>query len=219
MNILIVGGGKVGTSLANMLDAQGHNVTLIEISDAAFNRLQRTAPGTRRVLGDGCKPQMLIEAEVEQADAVVAVTGDDEDNLVVAKLAKHEYNAPRVIARVNHPRNEWLFTSMMGVDIAVSHAAMLARIIHEELSLGDLVTLLKLHGGQITLAEVRVPDESAVIGQRIDALHLPPDCVLATLLRGGEVMIPRSDTLIEAGDKIIALIKTEQQVELLRLFT
>ena len=218
MNLLIVGGGKVGTSLANMLEAQGHHITLIEVNDAVFNKLQRTAPFAQRILGDGCKPQVLLEAGVETADAVVAVTGDDEDNLVVATLAKHEYGAGRVIARVNNPKNEWLFTPKMGVDVAISHAALLARIIHEELSMGDLVPLLKLQRGQISLAEVTVTPESLVVGQRVDSITLPTDCVLATLLRDEHVMIPRADTIIQPGDKIIALVKTEQQGELVRVF-
>ncbi len=218
MNILIVGGGKVGTNLANMLGAQGHLVTLIEMNDAVFNRLQRAAPEVQRVFGDGCKPQVLLDAGIQSADAVVAVTGDDEDNLVVAKLAKHEYGAGRVIARVNNPKNEWLFTPKMGVDVAISHAALLARIIHEELSMGDLVPLLKLQRGQISLAEVTVPTEAQAVGQRVDALHLPSDCVLATLLRNEEVLIPRGDTVVQPGDKIIALVRTEQQAELVRVF-
>lgn len=218
MNILIVGGGKVGTNLANMLDAQGHVVTLIEMNDAVFNRLQRTTPQAQRVLGDGCKPQVLLDAGVQSADAVVAVTGDDEDNLVVAQLAKHEYGVDRVIARVNNPKNEWLFTPKMGVDVAISHAALLARIIHEELSMGDLVPLLKLQRGQISLAEVTVPADAQAVGQRVDALELPNDCVLATLLRDDQVLIPRGDTMVQPGDKIIALVRTEQQAELVRVF-
>ena len=218
MNILIVGGGKVGTSLANMLGSQGHLVTLIEMNDVVFNKLQRAVPQAERILGEGCKPQVLVDAGVRSADAVVAVTGDDEDNLVVAKLAKHEYGANHVIARVNNPKNEWLFGAAMGVDVAVSHAALLGRIIQEELSMGDLVPLLKLQHGQISLAEVTVPAESSVVGQRVDALQLPTDCVLATLLRNNQVIIPRGDTVVQPGDKIIALVKSEQQAELARVF-
>jgi trk system potassium uptake protein len=218
MNILIIGGGKVGTNLVNLLNHQGHNVTLIEINDAIFTKLQRTVTQARLICADGCNPLSLREAGVESMDAVVAVTGDDEDNLVVAKLAKHEYRVGRVVARVNNTKNEWLFTPRMGVDIAISHSSLLARIIHEELGMGDLVPLLKLEGGQISLAEVTVPSESHVIGSRVDSLRLPNDCVLATLLRQGELLIPRGDTKIQAGDKIIALVKTEQQSELVRIF-
>lgn len=218
MHILIVGGGKVGTSLADILSAQGHQVSIIEMRDAVFTKNQRTVKHAEHIYGDGCNPAVLRDAGVAVMDAVVAVTGDDEDNLVVAKLAKHEYHVPRVIARVNNPKNEWLFTPRMGVDIAISHAALLSRIIHEELTMGDLVPLLKLEGGQISLAEVTVTAESGAIGRRVQALSLPNDCVLATLVREGEMLIPRGDTTIEAGDKIIALVKTEQQAELVQIF-
>lgn len=218
MNILIVGGGKVGTSLTELLSNQGHQVTLVEMRDTVFNKMQRTIKMARPVYGDGCNPNTLREAGIESMDAVVAVTGDDEDNLVVAKLAKHEYNVSRVIARINNPKNEWLFTPKLGVDIAISHAVLLSRIIHEELNMGDLVPLLKLAGGQISLAEVTVSPNSDVVGNRVDTLRLPTDCVLATLLRAGEMLIPRGDTTIQAGDKIIALVKTEQQSELVRIF-
>ena len=218
MQILIVGGGKVGTNLAGTLTVQGHYVTIIEKDHAVFNSLQRVVPKAQRVLGDGCNPQVLKEAGIEQVNALVAVTGDDEDNLVLSSLAKHEYGVGRVVARVNNTKNEWLFTSKMGVDIAVSHAALLARIIHEELSMGDLVPLLKLQGGKISLAEISVLPESQAVGRRIDALQLLDDCVLATLLRDGEVVIPRGDTVIRPGDKIIALVSAEQQLELVQIF-
>src|SRR5688500_5167462 len=143
MNILIVGGGKVGAHLAAMLDAQAHRITLIEMSEPVVSRVRANVKNAQVLLGDGCNPQVLRDAGISSMDAVVAATGDDEDNLVVAKLAKHEYRIGRVIARVNNPKNEWLFTSRMGVDIAVSHAAILARLIEEELSLGDLIPLLK----------------------------------------------------------------------------
>lgn len=218
MNILIVGGGKVGTNLVGILSTQGHQVTVIEMNSAVFTKLQRNASQARHILGDGCNPMILHEAGIEEMDAVVAVTGDDEDNLVVAKLAKHEYSVGRVVARINNPKNEWLFTARMGVDVAISHSALLARIIHEELSMGDLVPLLKLEGGQISLAEVTVPPTSRVIGSRVDTLKLPDDCVLATLLRDGQLLIPRGTTTLQPGDKIIALVKTEQQARLVELF-
>lgn len=218
MNILVVGGGKVGTNLSSVLSAQGHHVTLVEMNNAIFTKLQRSMPHVRLVFGDGCNPATLGEADVENKDAVVAVTGDDEDNLVISKLAKHEYGVGRVIARVNNLKNEWLFTPKMGVDIAIAHSALLARIIQEELSMGDLVPLLKLEGGQISLAEVKIVPTSHVIGKRVDALKLPDDCVLATIVRKGDLIIPRGTTTFEAGDKIIALVRSEQQAELVRVF-
>jgi trk system potassium uptake protein TrkA len=218
MDVLIVGGGKVGSHLADLLQNQRHRVTLVEANEQVFARLQSELTSVRTLLGDGCDPQMLRDAGVMGMGAVVATTGDDEDNLVVAKLAKHEYRVPRVVARVNNPKNEWLFTQRMGVDIAVSHAAMLARLIHEELSLGDMIPLLKLAGGKVSLAEFEVPATSKTVGLRIDAIKLPSECVLAALLRGGEVVIPRGDTTIVAGDHVLAVVRTDKQTELLRLF-
>ena len=218
MNILIVGGGKVGSHLASILQDHDHRITLVEVSEQAFSRLQLNLNRVQLVLGDGCNPQVLREAGVMQMQAVVATTGDDEDNLVVAKLAKDEYRVGRVIARVNNPKNEWLFTRSMGVDVAVSHASMLARLIHEELTLGDLIPLLKLAGDRVSLAELTVPTTSQTVGRRVDEIRLPAECVLVTVLREGQVVIPRGETTIAAGDRIIALIRTDQQAELVTIF-
>ncbi len=218
MNILIVGGGKVGAHLAGILQEHNHRITVIELSEPVASRIRPNLKRSQVVLGDGCNPRVLREAGIAEMQAVVAATGDDEDNLVVAKLAKHEYRVGRVIARVNNPKNEWLYTSRMGVDIAVSHASMLARLIHEELTMGDLIPLLKLAGGEVSLTELTVPPSSHVAGLRVDRLQLPAQCVLVTILRDGKVIIPRGDTTIAGGDRIIALIRSEQQPELLTVF-
>ena len=218
MQILIVGAGKVGSHLAGILEAQGHRVTVIEANEHIVARVQAELKLVSVILGDGCNPSVLRDAGVTAMDAVVATTGDDEDNLVVAKLAKHEYRVGRVIARVNNPKNEWLFTPRMGVDIAISHAAMLARLIHEELSLGDMIPLLKLAGGKVTLAELEARSDSGVVGRRIDAITLPDECVLVALLRDGDVIIPRGETIIRAGDHALAVVRTDKQAELVRLF-
>ena len=218
MNILIVGGGKVGAHLAAVLKDQGHRILVIELNQMLADRLQRELRDVRVIGGDGCNPQVLRDAGIGEMQAVVAATGDDEDNLVVAKLAKHEYQVARVIARVNNPKNEWLFTSRMGVDIAVSHASMLARLIHEELTMGDLIPLLKLAGDAVTLVELTVPATSPAAGRRLGTLELPAECVLATLIRNGRILIPRGDTTIETGDRIIALIRTEEQAKLAETF-
>lgn len=218
MNILIVGGGKVGSHLASILGQHGHRITLIELDEQVYDRIRPMLKQAQVLLGDGCNPQVLHEANIGAMDAVVAATGDDEDNLVVAKLTKYEYRVGRVIARVNNPKNEWLFNARMGVDIAVSHAAMLARLIHEELTMGDLIPLLKLAGGNVSLVEFTVPHTSSTVGRRVGALELPAECVLVTVLRAGEVVIPRGDTMIVAGDRIIALIRAERQAELVTLF-
>ena len=218
MNILIVGGGKVGAHLATILSGRGHRITVIEMNEQVVSRIRPALKDIQLVLGDGCNPQVLRDAGIGAMDVVVATTGDDEDNLVVAKLSKHEYRVGRVIARTNNPKNEWLFTKRMGVDIAVSPASMLARLIQEELSMGDLVPLMKLAGGRVSLVEFTVPASSRSVGRRIDALQLPSECVLVALLRNGEVVIPRGDTTIGSGDHIITLIRSEQQPELATVF-
>jgi len=218
MNILIVGGGKVGSHLAGILQEHGHRITVVEMNEQVAHRIRPLLRTAEVVLGDGCNPQVLRDVGIGEMQAVVATTGDDEDNLVVAKLAKHEYRVGRVIARINNPKNEWLFTPRMGVDVAVSHSMLLARLIHEELTLGDLIPLLKLAGGQVSLVEFTVPEASHTVGRRIDALRLPAECVLATVLRDGNVIIPRGETMIAGGDRIIALIRADQQAELVTLF-
>ena len=218
MDILIVGGGKVGAHLADILQGHGHRITLIEINEQIATRIRTSLREVQVLAGDGCNPAVLRDAGITSMQAVVAATGDDEDNLVVAKLAKHEYRVGRVVARINNPKNEWLFTRRMGVDIAVSHSAMLARLIQEELTMGDLIPLLKLAGGEVSLTELQVPATSQTVGQRVDALRLPSECVLVALVRVGTVVIPRGDATIAAGDRVIALIRSDQQAELAAIF-
>jgi trk system potassium uptake protein len=137
MNVLICGGGKLGTHLASILREHHHTVTLIEEDDQVMTRLRADLPHIALVHGDACAPQVLRDANITAMDAVVAVTGHDEDNLVIAKLAKHEFRIGRVVARVNNPKNEWLFTPRMGVDVAISHAGMVAQLIEEKLTQGN----------------------------------------------------------------------------------
>lgn len=218
MDILIVGGGKVGSHLASILHANSHQVTLIERNEQIVGRLKLELREVKIIHGDGCNPPTLSEAGIRRVQAVVATTGDDEDNLVIAKLAKYEYRVGRVIARINNPKNEWLFTKRMGVDIAVSHAALLASLIQEELTIGDLVPLLKLAGGEVSLTELTVPATSRVIDQPIVKIELPPECVLVTVLRDGNLIIPRGDTTLAGGDRIIALVRSDQQAKLVSIF-
>jgi trk system potassium uptake protein TrkA len=135
----------------------------------------------------------------------VALTRNDEDNLVVCRLAKHHYHVPRVIARVNNPRNEWLYTKAWGVDVAISQVHLTSKVIEEEIGLGELITLLKLNRGEAALVELDLPETSPVRGKAIRDLSLPPDTVIATIIRGGKLVIPRGDTTLEAGDEILAV--------------
>lgn len=218
MNILIGGGGKLGAHLASILRGHGHTVALVEQDEHLAIRLRSELPTVSIVHGDACNPQVLRDANIAAMHAVVATTGHDEDNLVLAKLAKHEFRIGRVIGRINNPKNEWLFTKRMGVDIAISHAGMVARLIDEELTLGDLIPLLKLDGGEVSLAELQIPPTSRTVGRTIEEVHLPEECVVVTVIRDGTITLPRGDTVFAAGDRIIALVRSDQQAELARLF-
>ncbi|MEN9937062.1 MAG: hypothetical protein RLZZ387_3641 [Chloroflexota bacterium] len=219
MNILIVGGGKVGRNLAQFMIDQGrHSITLVEKDERVAGDLFSTLLGVTVTEGDGCDPAVLREAGAESADAVAAVTGDDEDNLVVALLCKREFRIRRVFARVNNPKNAWLFTARMGVDVPVDDAQMLARSLEADINLGAVVQLLQLREGRVTLLEFTVAPGSGVVGRRVYAMGLPADSVLAAVLRGEQVIIPSGDTIIEAGDQIIALTRVGQEEALAEVF-
>jgi trk system potassium uptake protein TrkA len=205
MYIVIVGGGKVGSYLAGMLTESGYEVTLIEERKEQVAKIREDLPGVTILTGDGCEPYILDEARVLKADAVVAVTGHDEDNIVVCMLSKLEYEVPSTIARINNPKNEWLFRESFGVDIALSNTHMIAKLLQEEIALGDVVSLLKLRKGDVSLVEITLPDESAAVGQAIKDLPLPAEIVLATIIRGNELVLPKGTTVLEAGDEILAV--------------
>jgi trk system potassium uptake protein TrkA len=219
MNILIVGGGKVGRNLAQFLCEQDrHTITLIEQKDRLAHELAVSLPGVKVVEGDGCDPALLRAAGAHDADAVAAVTGDDEDNLVVALLCKREFRIRRTFARVNNPKNAWLFNGRMGVDVPVDDTQMLARSLEADINLGAVVQLLQLREGRVTLLELTVAPDAAVVGRPVHALGLPPECVLAALLRGEQVIIPSGDTTIQAGDQIIALARLGREEALAEAF-
>jgi trk system potassium uptake protein TrkA len=219
MNILIVGGGKVGRNLASFLAGQGrHAVVLVELREDTARILATTLPGVRVVEGDGCDPAVLRAAGVEQADAVAAVTGDDEDNLVISLLSKREFRVRRVAARINNPKNAWLFSSRMGVDLPLDAAQQIARGLEADISLGAAVTLMRLREGRATLLELTVAPGSSAIGRAVQALGLPPECVLVAVLRGDAVLIPAGDTVIQAGDQVLAVARLEREAELAARF-
>lgn len=214
MFAIVVGGGKTGSYLANSLVEDGHTVTVIEKSPEVFAKLRREV-STEMLQTDGCDPEKLEEAGIGKADLVVAVTGDDEDNLVVSQLAKYTFNVPRVIARVNNPKNRWLFDRQWGVDVAVSAVHVIAKIIQEEASLGDIVTLMKLKEGNVALVEVKLDSEAKAVGKAVKDLALPEDAVLVAILRGERIIPPRGDTIIEAADELLAItsVKHEQALK------
>ena len=210
MNVIVIGGGKVGTYLATMLVAGGHGVKIIELRPKQIAVMQRTLPAEIVVQGSGTDPNLLEGINIRQANVVAAVTGADETNLVVANLARHEFNVPRIIARVNSPDNAWLFTPEMGVDVALNQADLMSHLIAEEMSLGDMMTLLKLRKGQYSLVEEKVHTDSVASGKAVRDLHLPDECVLCAVIRNGQLIIPRGDLVLQPIDEVLAVVHASQ---------
>jgi trk system potassium uptake protein TrkA len=216
MRVVISGAGNVGRHLATDLHERGHEVTVIEQEPDTLERARGDAPpGINFLLGDACEPWVLDKADLGTTDVLVAATGDDEDNLVTSLLAKQEYGVPRVIARVNHPKNEWLFTEQWGVDVPMSPPHILTSLVEEAVTSGDLVRLFKLEGGQVTLVEVKVDEDAPIARRPLYELRLPPDSAIVAILREGHVVIPQPETQILVGDEILA-IATPEVEEILR---
>ena len=208
--VLVVGGGKVGAYLASLLLADGHHVKVIEGRREEFLRLLEKLPADVYVQGNGTDPIVLEAAGIRQADVVAAVSRADETNLVITSLARFEFNVPRTIARVNNPKNVWLFTPEMGVDVALNQADLMAHLIAEEMSLGDMITLLKLRRGQYSLVENRVDPRAVAAGKPLKEIDLPHECVLVAIIRGGELIIPRGETVLQPDDEVLALVHISQ---------
>jgi trk system potassium uptake protein TrkA len=214
MNILIVGLGRTGLYLSEALAETGtHRAVVVESNE---NRAKAASQEKIRVIwADGCDPSVLEEAGVRNSDLVVATTGDDEDNLVISQLAKFHFGVPRVIARVNNPRNHWLYTKEWGVDVAVSPTDIITKIIEEEMSLGDLVTLLKLKGGEVALTEITLGTDSRAAGQLVGDLSLPKGSVIVAIMRDGEVIVPGGQTRLMVNDELVAVTSVTKERELM----
>lgn len=211
MRVVISGAGAVGRHLASDLAARGHTVTLIEQKPEVLETAKEWAPDVEHLLGDACEPWVLEKAELKSADVVVAATGDDEDNLVTSLLAKQEYGVPRVLARVNHPGNEWLFNDQWGVDAAVSPPHILTAMVEEEVTVGDLVRLLPLERGRISIVELTIPVNSPSAGRPLYELRLPPDAAIVAIIREGHVVIPQPESVVADGDEFLALTTPESE--------
>ncbi|HET6770316.1 MAG TPA: TrkA family potassium uptake protein [Actinomycetota bacterium] len=210
MRVVVTGAGNVGRHLANDLRLRGHEITVIDQDPGVVDRARKeAAAGVDVILGDACEPWVLDKADLATCDVLVAATGDDEDNLVTSLLAKQEYGVPRVVARVNHPKNEWLFTAQWGVDVPMSPPHILTALVEEAVTSGDLVRLLKLEGGQVTLVEVTINESSPMAGRPLYELRLPQDSAVVAILRGGHVVIPQPETQLVAGDEIMAIATPE----------
>jgi trk system potassium uptake protein TrkA len=217
MYVLVAGGGKVGTRLAALLLAEGYRVKLIEARREEIARLQQELPAEVVVEGSATDPNLLEASGVRQAQVVAAVTGADETNLVVTSLARFEFGVPRTIARVNNPKNAWMFTPDMGVDVALDQADLMAHLVAEEMSLGDMMTLLKLRKGQYSLVEEKVDATSTAAGKAVRDLDLPAECILAAVIRKGQLLIPRGDTVLQPADEVLAVVHGSQLAQLAAL--
>jgi trk system potassium uptake protein TrkA len=217
MRVVVAGAGNMGRHLALDLADRGHDVTLIEQETSPATRARHELPDSVTVLlGDACEPYVLEEAKLGQADVIVAATGDDEDNLVVSLLAKQEFAVPRVLARVNHPENEWMFTEQWGVDTAVSPPHILTALVEEAVSVGDIVRLLKLQRGKVTLVELTLKEGSAAAGRPMYELRLPLDSAIVAIVRDEHVVIPQPETVLTAGDELMAIATPEVEDDLRR---
>ncbi|HEY1332515.1 MAG TPA: TrkA family potassium uptake protein [Actinomycetota bacterium] len=217
MKVVVTGAGNVGRHLSIDLCERGHDVTLIEQGKAAADRARQELPaGVTVLLGDACEPYVLEEAKLGEADVIVAATGDDEDNLVTSLLAKQEFAVPRVVARVNHPNNEWMFTEQWGVDAAVSPPHILTALVEEAVTVGDVVQLLKLERGRVALVELTLEQRSGVAGKPMYELRLPVDSSIVAIIREGHVVIPQPETVLVAGDELIAIATPEVEDDLRR---
>jgi trk system potassium uptake protein TrkA len=226
VKVAIAGAGNVGQFIANDLALAGHEVLIIEQDPGVVSR---SAPGLTGPRGDGgsiewrtadaCEVTSLREADIGAVDVVVAATGDDEDNLVISLLAKQEFAVPRVVARVNHPKNEWLFNENWGVDVSVSTPHLILALTEEALSVGSLVRLLQLEKGRARLVEVTLAPDSPIIGPTIRELNVPRDSTFVAVVREEHVVVPRGDTTFQAGDEVIALVTPDSEDEIRRMLT
>jgi trk system potassium uptake protein TrkA len=214
MRVAIAGAGNVGRSIASELIGNGHQVMLIE-RDPSMLRPDRV-PEAEWILADACELSSLQEADLSSCDVVVAATGDDKVNLVVSLLAKTEFAVPRVVARVNRAENEWLFTEQWGVDVAVSKPRLMAALVEEAVSVGDLVRLMTFRQGEANLVEITLPPGAPYIGRAIREVPMPRDSALVAIVRGKRVLVPTPDDPLEAGDEAIFVCTTAAEDDIRR---
>lgn len=218
MFVIITGGGRTGAQLARILVSQNHKVRLIENRPEILDHIHRELPTEVIFEGNPIDPAVLEAAGAAKAEVLASCTTSDEINLIICFLARNTFKIPRIIARINNPRNEWLFDSTFHVDVAVNQAAIMASVIEEEMSLGDMMTLLKLRRGNYSLVEEKIPDGAPALGKPIMELDLPERCVIAAIIRHGEVVVPRGSTVFEPGDEVLAVTDPEGAAQLAKLF-
>ena len=212
MHVVVVGAGKSGLYLAQEL-RQEHAVTLVEERFDRAEVVGAMMPDVAVVHGDACEPEVLEHTGIEAADLVIAVTGDDEDNLVVAMLAKH-FGAAKVFARINHPKNEWLFTKEFGVDVPVSSTSMMLSLVEKEVGFGDLVTLLRLQADNVSIEEITLPEYATAIGKTLAEIHLPENShVMAIINHETGLTVAKGDTVLGEGDELLLISDGGHEIE------
>jgi trk system potassium uptake protein TrkA len=217
MYIILIGGGKVGYYLAKELIDQGHEVLIIEKDKAKSARIAEEL-GSVVMRGDGCEASTLVQAGAGRADVLIAVTGDDEDNLVACQVAKARFSVPRAIARINNPKNENIFR-LLGVDATVSHTDVILAQIEERIPAHPLLHLLRQRDSGLEIVEAVLDGESPAVGKKIKNLPLPPETKLLVIIRGQDTIIPVGDTTPEAGDAVVALTREGNEEYLRQLLT
>jgi trk system potassium uptake protein TrkA len=219
MFVIVVGGGNTGSQLAKFLLDAGHAVRVIDERQNVLEKLTTEIPQEMIVNGDGSSPAVLEKAGIEKAQVLAAVTGSDETNLVVTSLARFEFNVPRVIARINNSKNAWLFTPEMGVDVSLNQAEILARLTAEEMSIGDMMTMLKIRRGKYSIVEEKIAPSAPAVGMALKDLTLPNNCVISGIIRHGDMVLPRGTTILEEGDEILALVDEPAREQLAKLLS
>ena len=205
MFVIVAGGGRTGSQLAQVLLTGGHQVLVIENRPDMLTRLHKELPTEAIYEGNTTDPTVLEQAGIRKANVIAACMSEDPSNLALCFLARKMFNVPRTIARVNNPRNAWLFNGKFCVDVALNQANVFANLIQEEMSMGDMMTLLKLRRGRYSLVEEKVPAGAKAIGVALKDLGLPSECVIAAIIRGGKVTLPRGDTTFQKDDEVLAV--------------
>jgi trk system potassium uptake protein TrkA len=218
MKVMIIGGGKIGTYLADYLIKEGHDVRIIELRAEELPRITRDVPREIVTIGNGTDPDVLEQAGIRTVQVVAAVTGTDESNLIVTSLARFQFMVPRTIARTNHPKNAWMFNNLMGVDVALNQADLMAKLIAEEMSLGDMMTLYIMRKGNFQLVEEKIHPQSEAVGKRVSELKLPNQSTIAAVIRDGKMIAPHGDTVFQEADEVFAVVHQSQRKDLAKFF-
>ncbi len=218
MFVIIAGGGRTGATLAATLISHGHEIRVIEHRPEVLAHVHRELPTECVVQGNASNPEVLEAAGIGRANVLAACVADDADNLAICFLARTRFRVPRTIACINNPRNSWLFTPLFHVDVALNQAQILSSLILEEMSLGDMMTLLKLRRGQYSLVEEKIPPGARAVGVTVKDLPIPPHSVIAAVIRRGEILIPRGALEFQADDEVLAICDSKAAEELAALF-